>query len=213
MPHRRFAPFILAVVAVAVLVAASRVATVGQAAPAADQTIYLPLIQQGCGPMQLVADGGFEAGLPTSAWQTQSNVGSLLIDDTDPPPTHSGTWKAWLGGDNDVQETLSQTLTIPDTSARLVVSYWWLVSTEEQTHPFDTLSVEIRDANNQALETLQTLTDGDARASYQQSVFILSSAYAGQTVRLAFVAQTDDSNTTSFFIDDVSVMKYCTVQP
>ena len=110
-------------------------------------------------------------------------------------------------------QSASRSSACADTSARLVVSYWWLVSTEEQTHPFDTLSVEIRDANNQALETLQTLTDGDARASYQQSVFILSSAYAGQTVRLAFVAQTDDSNTTSFFIDDVSVMKYCTVQP
>lgn len=213
MHQRRFAPLILAALAALAVVAAARTATVGQAAPAADQTLYLPYIIQGCGPTQLVADGGFEAGLPTTAWQAQSSAGSLIIDNTDPPPAHSGTWKAWLGGDNHIDETLSQTLTVPDTSARLVVSYWWLVSTEESSHPFDTLRVEIRDANNQALETLQILTDGDARASYQASAFTLSSAYAGQAIRLAFVAHTDESNTTSFFIDDVSVMKYCTAQP
>lgn len=213
MHQRRFVPLVLAALAFAALVAAARTATVGQAAPAADQTIYLPHISQGCGPTQLVADGGFEAGLPTTAWQAQSSVGSMIIDDTDPPPAHGGTWKAWLGGDNLVLETLSQTVSVPETSAQLALSFWWLVSTEEQDHPFDFLQVDIRDERGTLLESLVQLSDGDAAVGYRQSLVPLSESYAGRTLQVTFIAQTDESGTTSFFIDDVSLVKSCAPAP
>ena len=197
-------------VVVLLVVALGGAAAIGQAAPNADQTVYLPYIRQGCGPMQLIQDGGFEAGLPTTAWQVQSSAGSKILDDTPGLPSHSGTWKAWLGGDNSVVEALTQQVTVPDTSARLVVRFWWLVNTEEQTPGADTLNVEIRDAAGHILDTLETLTDADAATEYRQSTLTVPQAYAGQAILLAFVAQTDRSNITSFFIDDVSLTKYCT---
>lgn len=161
-----------------------------------------------CAPVAPIQDGGFEAGLPNPAWQTSSNVSSDILDDTPDPSSHDGTWKAWLGGDDQVQESLWQTITVPPGAGGLQVGYWWRVSTLESTHPFDTLTVQIRDANGNLLETLETLTDGDAASDWQQSDFVIT-AYAGQTIQLAFVAETDDTNPTSFFVDDVSVLKTC----
>lgn len=181
----------------------------GSDVPTAPGTVYLPLVQRACAPVELIQDGGFEAGLPNPAWQTSSNVFSDILDDTPDPPSHSGTWKAWLGGADLVQESLWQTITVPTGTVGLQVSYWWRVSTLEPTHPFDTLTVQIRDVQGNPLEMLETLTDGDAAPDWQQSVFTITTAYAGQTIQLAFVAETDDTNPTSFFVDDVSVLKMC----
>jgi len=180
----------------------------GTATTTGDWSVYLPLIQGGCAPVELIQDGGFEAGLPNPAWQTSSNVFSDILDDLPNPAPHGGTWKAWMGGDNLIQETLAQTITVPSGVAGLKVSYWWRVDTSETSHPFDTLKVQVRDATGSPLQTLETLTDGDAGPTWQQSTFIVTN-YAGQTVQLAFVAQTDDTNPTNFFVDDVSVVKTC----
>ncbi|MFQ5855251.1 MAG: choice-of-anchor J domain-containing protein [Anaerolineae bacterium] len=178
------------------------------AMPAGNWFAYLPLLQNTCAPVRLAQDGGFEAGLPNPVWQTSSNVFSDILDDTPDPTPHSGTWKAWLGGDNLVQESLWQVLSVPAGLAGIQVSYWWRVDTFETTHPFDTLEVQIRDATGTPLQTLETLTDGDAGPTWQQSTFTLT-GYAGQTIQLAFAAQTDDTSPTSFFVDDVGVHKTC----
>lgn len=171
-------------------------------------TVYLPLVSRACAPVALIQDGGFEAGLPNPAWQTSSNVFSDILDDTPDPSPHSGTWKAWLGGGDLVQESLWQTIAVPPGAGGLQVSYWWRVSTLESTHPFDMMTVQIRDTAGNPLGTLETLTDGDAAPDWQESVFTIT-AYAGQTIQLAFVVETDDTNPTSFFVDDVSVLKVC----
>ncbi|RME43170.1 MAG: hypothetical protein D6791_16095, partial [Chloroflexi bacterium] len=150
------------------------------ATPATDWYAYLPLVQRTCAPAELLEDGGFEAGLPNPVWQTSSNVFSSILDDTPVPAPHSGTWKAWLGGDNLVQESLWQTINVPAGVAGLQVSYWWRVDTFEPTHPFDTLDVQIRDASGTPLQTLETLSDGNAGPIWQQSTFTLT-GYAGQT--------------------------------
>jgi len=177
--------------------------------PTASTTVYLPLIQRACAPVELIQDGGFEAGLPNPAWQTSSSVSSEILDDTSDPAPHNGMWKAWLGGDDLVQESLWQTVNVPTDTLSLQVSYWWRVSTLESTHPFDIFQVQIRDAVGNPLETLETLTDGDASPGWQQSVLTTATPYAGQTIQLAFIAETDDTNPTSFFVDDVSVLKAC----
>lgn len=180
--------------------------------PASPRFVYLPFIQRAnpaCVPSELVQDGGFEAGLPNPFWQTSSNVSSDILDDTSDPPPHSGQWKAWLGGDDQVQESLWQVITISVDANSLQLSYWWQVSTLETTHPFDMLMVQIRDAQGNPLETLETLTDGDATSNWQQSILPVTTSYAGQTVQLAFVVETDDTNPTSFFLDDIGVLQRC----
>ena len=176
--------------------------------PLGDTVTYLPLLQNSCTPVELLQDGGFEAGLPNPGWQTSSNVSSNILDDSPDPAPHAGAWKAWLGGDNLVQESLWQVLTVPAGVAGLQVSYWWRVDTFELSHPFDTLDVQIRDAAGTPLQTLETLTDGDAGSTWKRSTFTVT-GYAGQTIQLAFVAQTDETNPSSFFLDEVSVTKTC----
>lgn len=177
--------------------------------------LYLPYVAhsaaaQSCAPVELVRDGGFEAGLPNPAWQTSSNMFSDILDNTPAPVPHAGSWKAWLGGDDNVQESLWQELAVPPGEGSLRVSYWWQVDTLEMAqHPFDTLEVQIRDAAGNPLQTLEALSDGNAGPTWQQSVFTVTQTYAGQTIQLAFVGQTDGSNPTSFFLDDVSVVRLC----
>ncbi|MBS1251490.1 MAG: hypothetical protein MAG451_00523 [Anaerolineales bacterium] len=178
------------------------------ATPTDDQIAYLPLVQNACAPVDLLQDGGVEAGLPNAAWQTSSNVFSDILDDTADPAPRTGSWKAWLGGDNLVQESLWQSVSVPAGIAGIKVGYWWRVDTFETTHPFDTLDVQLRDSAGTPLQTLEALTDGDASSTWQQSTFTLT-GYAGQTIQLAFVAQTDATSPTSFFLDDVGVYKTC----
>jgi len=159
--------------------------------------------------VELLQDGGFEAGLPNPVWQTSSNISSDILDDTPMPAAHSGNWKAWMGGANGVQERLWQEFAVPAGVMGLKISYWWQVSTfEDRLGPFDTLTVQIRDSAGNLLQTLEALDNGDASTQWQQSTFTVN-GYGGQTVQLAFVADTDGTNPTSFFIDDVSVLKTC----
>ncbi|MFQ5343626.1 MAG: choice-of-anchor J domain-containing protein, partial [Anaerolineae bacterium] len=166
----------------------------------------------GCLPADLVQDGGFEAGLPNPVWQTSSNVFSDILDDTSDPAPRTGIWKAWMGGDNLVQESLWQTFSVPADVAGLEIRYWWRVDTRETSHPFDTLQVEIRDTNSNVLQMLETLTDGNAGAIWQESAFTLT-GYAGQTIQIAFEAQTDGTGPTNFLLDDVSVLGSCAPTP
>ena len=159
---------------------------------------------------ELVQDGGFEAGLPNPYWKTASNKSSSILDNSSipqPNPTHSGAWKAWLGGDNDVQESLWQTITVPSGTTSLQVSFWWQVNTTEP-NPLvdDRLDVQLRDSTGATvLTTMYTLFDGDANSTWVQET-LSASSYAGQTIQIAFVADTDASYPTNFFIDDVSII-------
>lgn len=181
----------------------------GNVAPVTTGSVaYLPLVQRLCAPVELLQDGGFEAGSPNPVWQTRSNVSSSILDNT-PGLAHSGNWEAWLGGDNNVQESLWQEFSVPAGVQGLQISYWWQVSTvEDRLGPFDTLKVQIRDTSGSPLQDLAVRDNGDATPQWQQGTFTVR-GYGGQTIQLAFVASTDGTNPTSFFIDDVSVLKTC----
>ena len=68
---------------------------------------FLPIVRFECAPTERVSDGSFEAGLPNSHWFISSSVGSDVLDDTAIPPAQHGSWKAWLGGDDSVDEWLA----------------------------------------------------------------------------------------------------------
>ena len=117
-----------------------------------------------------------------------------------------------MGGDNLIQESLWQVLNVPADVAGLELHHWWRVDTFETNHPFDTMEVQIRSADGTPLATVETLTDGDAGLPWSESVVPLAD-YAGQTIQLAFVVETDGTSPTSFFLDDVSVLTSCAATP
>jgi subtilisin family serine protease len=148
------------------------------------------------GGTERVVNGGFENG--TSPWVQSSSNGYQLIDTTRP---HSGSYSAWLGGYNSGTDTIYQTITVPTNGT---LTYWWYMTTQESSHPWDYFRVRLYNTSGGLITTLRTWHDGSGANTWRQDTISLA-AYAGQTVRLHFSLTTDSWLTTSFFLDDVSV--------
>lgn len=146
-----------------------------------------------------LTNGGFESG--TSPWVQTSTNGYQLIDTTRP---HTGSYSAYMGGYNNGTDTIYQQVTIPANATSANVSYWWYMTTQETSHPWDKFYAQVLDANGNLLTTLQSLNDGSTANTWTKSTYSLL-AYKGQTVRIYFKLTTDSSLTTSFFVDDVSL--------
>ena len=148
------------------------------------------------GGTEQIVNGGFESG--TSPWVQSSANGYQLIDTTRP---HSGSYSAWLCGYNNCADTIYQTITVPSNGT---LTYWWYMTTQETSGPYDYLRVRLYNTSGTLLTTLRTWTDRSGAGVWRQDSLSLAS-YAGQSVRVHFGSTTDSSLTTSFFVDDVSV--------
>jgi hypothetical protein len=99
---------------------------------------------------------------------------------------------------NTCADSVSQQVTLPSgTSGRL--SFWTFLTTQETTHSFDFLRVQVNGT------TVATLSDGSPAGSWFSTSASLA-AYAGQTVTLAFAATNGTKLPTGFWVDDVSVL-------
>jgi hypothetical protein len=111
-----------------------------------------------------------------------------------------------LGGYDDADDVLRQYIYIPSDALSANVTYRWYMRTKE-THPsnqYDFLRVRLRDLSDNLVATLDTVSNQSTRDTWQTATFDLL-PYAGQSLRLSFEADTDFSNPTSFFVDDVSL--------
>lgn len=112
---------------------------------------------------------------------------------------------ARLGGYDGAKDELLQSIRISEGQS---LTYRVLVETEETEHPADGLVVRLTDGNGGHLVTLESHTDSDAQSSgddgwIEESVDL--SRFAGRTVKLAFLAKTDEALPTTFYVDDVAL--------
>lgn len=148
-------------------------------------------------PSGTITNGGFEDG--TSPWQ-QSSAGGYQLIDTYLPRT--GSYSAWLGGYNNANDAISQTVTIPSNGT---LTYWWYLSSSEGTSTaYDYFRVRLYNTSGGLVATVKTRSNKDARGAWYQDSISLAS-YAGQSLRIEFSVTTDFSLTTSFFVDDVNL--------
>ncbi|MET8954214.1 M1 family aminopeptidase [Streptomyces sp. NPDC004393] len=186
-PHKALATSALAVAAMAaVLLPVTPAAATPSTAPAA----------AACTPSQVITNGGFESG--TSSW-TQSKTG--VITDRAGQTAHGGTSFAWLDGVGSTHtDSLTQSVTIPSGCSTATLSFWLHVDTAETTSStaYDKLTAKIGST------TLATYSNLDKNTGYVQKSFDVS-AFAGQTVAVAFTGTEDSSLQTSFVVDDVSL--------
>jgi MAM domain, meprin/A5/mu len=147
----------------------------------------------------LIGNGGFENG--TSPWVESSSGGYTIIDGTKP---HTGSYSAYLCGYNNCSDSIYQQVTIPSSITTATLTYYWYMSTQETTHPYDYLYIRIRNSSGSTLTTLQTLNDGSSANSWKLASYNISS-YKGQTVQIAFVATNGAKNPTNFSVDDVAL--------
>ncbi|MFJ1753466.1 M1 family aminopeptidase [Kitasatospora sp. NPDC088134] len=148
-----------------------------------------------CTPAQVVANGGFESG--TSPWTSSSGV----ITSGGGQSAHGGTYYARLDGYGTTHtDTLSQTLTLPAGCSTASLSFWLHIDTTETTRStaYDKLTAKIGGT------TLATYSNLNAATGYVKKTFDVS-AFAGQTVTLAFTGVEDSSLQTSFVLDDLAL--------
>jgi hypothetical protein len=186
-PHKTLAASALAVAALAgVSLPVTPAAAVPHAAPLA----------AACTPAQVVANGGFESS--TSPW-SQSSTG--VITNRAGQSAHGGTNFAWLDGVGSTHtDTLSQSVTIPSGCSSATLSFWLHIDTAETTSStaYDKLTAKI------GTTTLATYSNLGKNTGYVQKSFDVS-AFAGQTVNVAFAGTEDSSLQTSFVVDDVAL--------
>ena len=171
--------------------------------------LAFPFIAQYLSPSSAPALGGNALGNPgfesgTTSWTQSSTAGTPIITN-DAAAARSGSQYAWLGGANNVTDTLTQTLAIPAGTARL--QFWYRITTAETiTSRFDILTITLNDASSGAeLMELGSLSNLDRTTAYVQSPVYDVSAFGNRSVRLQFRAVSDGSDLTSFRIDDLTV--------
>jgi hypothetical protein len=146
----------------------------------------------------VVVNPGFESG-PGVGWTEYSSGHYELIDTVKP---HTGSYSADLCGYNSCTDLVQQTITVPS-GANL--TYWWdMASNEGTSTPYDRLRVQLYATSGTLLATLRSWDNTSTRNAWSQDTLSLA-AYAGQTVTVRFVATTDASLVTRFFLDDIVV--------
>ncbi|MGW4979149.1 M1 family aminopeptidase [Streptomyces mirabilis] len=186
-PHKSLAASALGIAALA--------AALLPVTPAAAAPPTAPLAAD-CTPAQVVTNGGFESG--TSPW-TQSS--STVITSRSGQSAHGGTSFAWLNGVGSTHtDTLSQSVTIPSGCSSATLTFWLHIDTTETTSStaYDKLTAKIGST------TLATYSNLNKATGYVQKSFDVS-AFAGQTVSLAFTGTEDSSLQTSFVLDDIAL--------
>lgn len=162
------------------------------------------VIQNGTTPVAgaSLQNGDFEQG--RTIW---SEAGSQIIYN-DPARSRGGYWYAWLGGYDNANDVLTQTITLPTNVPNIGVRYSYRIETSEQTASvaYDVLTLNIRSASGTRLASLPAVSNLDASATWRTSSVFDLTAYRGQTVQLQFVATTDADTNTNFFVDDVELV-------
>lgn len=154
-------------------------------------------------PQQLIQNGGFESG--NANWTESSSGGYELVDSTTSSLHHAGSASAWTCGYDNCNDAIYQTITIPANATSASLSFYVYVSTKETgTTAYDKFTAKVRNTSGTSLKTVASLSNATGTGWKQYTADL--SAYKGQTVQIYFNATTDSSLTTSFFLDDVSVV-------
>lgn len=144
---------------------------------------------------------GFEGG--RDIWKE----GPGVVIEQNSSSSRSGSWNAHLGGDGVTHtDVLSQSVTIPAWATSAMLTFWlWIKTDEFPSMAYDTLRVELRNDAGDVLTTLATYSNLDRSSAYVQKSFDVA-AYRGQAVAVYFVGTEDSSLSTSFHVDDSSLL-------
>ena len=163
---------------------------------------YLPFVNWNLLPPSILVNGDFEAGADVpigdvtiaASWIVFSTHGRNIIQTGGVTPK-SGSFLAWLGGEdyetNYIQQIVSVNPTLP-----YLTYYHWIDSTDWCGYDYATIRV---DGFLVGFDDLcqSTNTQGWVKRSVNLS------AYAGKTILLRIGVDTDESYPSSLFVDDV----------
>ena len=152
---------------------------------------------------QLLGNAGFETGTG-APWVESSSTGYEIVSTNHP---HTGSYSAWLCGYNNGTDSLYQTVALPSSTTKVVLSYWLSISTKETSSTaYDYFYVRLRTSTGTTIATVQTRSNVNA-AGWTQFTFDVTStlsSYRGQQVQVSFLGTNDYTLPTSFYVDDVA---------
>jgi kumamolisin len=121
---------------------------------------------------------------------------------------HTGAYSAWLCGYNNCTDSIYQTVTLPSTTTKVVLSYWLYIYTSEtsKTTCYDYFHAQLLTSSGSTISNVQTRCNLDASGWTQYTFDVTStlSSYKGQQIRVAFVGTNDYTLPTDFYVDDVA---------
>jgi hypothetical protein len=149
------------------------------------------------GATTAIVNGDFEQG-GFVGWSETSSKGWLIVVPS-PFPPHSGSWAAWLGGDNNELAIISQTNVSIFTPTTLRLWYW-VDSGDSCGYDYGYVKV-----NSNIVHTWDLCYSNNSSGWLPLNIDL--SAYNGQTVTLSVEVVTDASYFSNLFIDDVSLYR------
>lgn len=164
----------------------------------------------GCRPVELVANGGFESGPPGAPWTATNSLGKAdpLIYRSRP---RTGRWGGWLGNILNYRDTLAQVVNVPADSTAVRLTFWrYVQSAESAGNGDDRLIVSLNAPDGGLIGAPVIVTSAAPRNVWvQETIAFDLTDYPHPTVKLSLTGENDGKNKSSFFVDDVSLMRQC----
>ena len=159
---------------------------------------------------QLITDGSFNSGI--ASWV---RTGDFWADTTIPANARTAPGYAAGGVNtsgsaiNNANGSIHQEFTVPASATSVNASWWYNITSNETTttNENDLLRVQVLNTAGTVLSTLTTYSNLNKTTlgNYQEGSASLQQ-FTGQAIRLRFLATSNGSSTTTFRIDDVSVV-------
>jgi len=125
-----------------------------------------------------------------AVWEQETRGGEGLILDG----------RALLGDYDDGRDELRQKMRVGENTE---LSYELRIETREHQHPSDLLLVRLTNRKGEQLAVLRQYSDGDAGGWRRETVDL--SRFAGRTLYLSFLVETDPMLRSAFYLDEVAL--------
>lgn len=155
---------------------------------------------------ELVVNGSFSSG--SSGWTLVGDfwAGTNYSHYRTSPGYAAGGVTSAGQPENSAVGWMYQNVTIPSGATSATLSFYYNITSQE-TSAHDFLNVTIQDSAGHYLGSVRLLSNRDqASLGVYRRVSADVTSYRGQTIRVNFLATTNDNNPTVFRIDDVSLM-------
>lgn len=144
----------------------------------------------------------------TIYWETTGTGVSVVGD----PPAGTSGWAAKLGGINNANGALLKTSEMVPAMPSFLngtvtakVSFMLHMQTTEDSHPNDKLIVEFQNSQGTLLSKLAEFTDAGTQNTWQNFTYDVSQWAHERSVRVVFKVETNATNPTTFYVDNVSL--------
>jgi hypothetical protein len=179
---------------------------------------HLPLVLKNYRPpiscphgQALILNGDFEAGYPPTPWIEYSAADYQLVYEG-AAGAHTGDWHAFLAGYPNADDRIYQFFVLPEASTGATLDYYFQLGTyDNDPPPHHFLYVWLKTGSGQNIILLDEMDNTDQQDVWYHRIIHVKglSSKAGQTLRLSFEAETDNSSRSAFHVDDVNFKVNC----